>query len=98
MFRKMSPRLQALVTRDDGASELPLAAVKVRLRSGLDVREVSATLNQLERWIPRAEYVPISGTVHGSIRLRDAENLENLAAVESIDLENSVPVGLLIDR
>ena len=98
MSPKMSSRLQALVNRSGVPSDVSPAAVKVRLRAGLRGAEVSATLRRLATWVGAADYVPISGTVHGRIRLTDAEQLAELAEVESIDLETSVPIEALLDR
>jgi hypothetical protein len=93
MMSKLSERLEAMV-HQDGEQTAP---VQVRLRAGLNNRERTNVVRKLQTRIPGAEYLKISGTVHGQVRLNAVERVSELPEVEWIDVEKEVPIEELID-
>jgi hypothetical protein len=93
MDSKMSDRLQAMV-RQAGAKTAP---VKVRLRAGLSGKKLTGAVKKLQSRLGGAEYLAISGTVHGTLPLDTAETVAGLPEVEWMDVEPEVPIEELID-
>jgi hypothetical protein len=93
MAGKMSDRLQAMVDEDAERT----APVKVRLRAGLIGKELKNAVREIESRIEGAEYLSISGTVHGQLPLNSVESVSELPEVEWIDVEKEVPIEELID-
>jgi hypothetical protein len=93
MRNKLSDRLQALVNQDSERT----APVQVRLRADLSGKKVKNAVRKIESQITGAEYLSISGTVHGQIPLSEVARVSDLPEVEWIDLEKEVPIEELID-
>jgi hypothetical protein len=93
MAGKLSDRLQALVDRDSEGT----APVKVRLRAGLSGRQLKNAVRKIESRLDGAEYLSISGTVHGEIPLRAVASVSAFQEVEWMDVEKEVPIEELID-
>jgi hypothetical protein len=93
MASKMSDRLQALINEDSART----APVKVRLRAELSGKKLKNAVRKIESCIAEAEYLPISGTVHGLIPLAAVAEVSELPEVEWIDVEKAVPIEKLID-
>jgi len=93
MSGKLSDRLAALAdTRPRGS-----APVTVRLRADLSAGEVRGAVRELGLRIDGAEYLSISGTVHGQLSLGTLGDVAALPEVEWVDLERSAAVEELID-
>jgi len=73
------------------------APVKVRLRADLSGKKLKNAVRKVESRINRAEYLSISGTVHGEVPLNAVARVSDLPEVESIDVEVEVPIEELID-
>jgi hypothetical protein len=93
MDSKMSDRLQAMVRQAPAAT----APVKVRLRAGLSGKKLTNAVRKVRSRLGGAEYLSISGTVHGTLPLAAAATVSELPEVESIDVEQAVPIEDLID-
>ena len=93
MASKVSGRLQALVNEDSTR----IAPVKVRLRADLRGKKLENAVRKIECHLGGAEYLPISGTVHGQMPLKAVANLSDLPEVEWIDVEKEVTIEELID-
>jgi hypothetical protein len=93
MSGKLSDRLEAMVNQGSERT----APVQVRLRAGLNGRERTNVVRKLKSRIGGAEYLKISGTVHGRIPLDAVASVSELPEVEWIDVEKPVPIEELID-
>jgi hypothetical protein len=93
MAGKLSDRLQAMVNQDSART----APVKVRLRADLSGKRLKNAVRKIESHIAGAEYLSISGTVHGKIPLKAVAGVSDLPEVEWIDVEKEVPIEELID-
>ena len=93
MDSKMSDRLRAMVRQ----ARAKAAPVKVRLRAGLSGRQLTGAVRELRSRLGGAEYLSISGTVHGTLPLDAAETVAGLPEVEWVDVEPEVPIEELID-
>lgn len=93
MAEKISDRLRALVNGDERRS----APVVVRLSADLSGNALKSAVHDLTTRIDGAEYLSISGTVHGQVPLNDVPQVSELPGVEWIDLEKEVPIDELID-
>jgi hypothetical protein len=93
MAGKLSDRLQAMVNQDSERT----ASVKVRLRTDLSGKKLKNAVRKIESRIDGAEYLSISGTVHGQIPLKKVVSVSDLPEVEWIDVEKEVPIEELID-
>jgi hypothetical protein len=74
-----------------------IAPVQARLRADLKGKELKNAVGKIESYLDGAEYLPISGTVHGHIPLSAVASLSDLPEVEWIDVETEVPSEELID-
>jgi len=90
---KLSDRLQTLVNQDSERT----APVKVRLQADLSGKKLKSAVRKIESHIIGAEYLSISGTVHGQMPLSAVARLSALPEVEWIDVEKEVPMKDLID-
>ena len=93
MASKLSDRLQDLVNQDSERT----ASVQVRLRADLNGKKLKNAVRKIESHIAGAEYLSISGTVHGRMPLSAVARVSDLPEVEWIDLEKEVPIEELID-
>jgi hypothetical protein len=93
MSGKLSERLEEMVSRGGERT----APVKVRLRAGLSEKQVKNAVRKLASRLGGAEYLSISGTVHGRMALDAAASVSGLPEVEWIDVEKEVPLEDLID-
>jgi hypothetical protein len=69
----------------------------VRLRGGLSGKKLQSAVRKIESRMQGAEYLSISGTVHGQIPLNVVASVSDLPEVEWIDVEKEVPIEELID-
>jgi hypothetical protein len=89
----LSDRLQALVDRDGKR----IAPVKVRLRADLSETTRASAVQRIKSLMTRAEYLSISGTVHGQMPMNAIALVSDLPEVEWIDVEQEVPIEELLD-
>jgi hypothetical protein len=94
MASKLSDRLQALVKQDNEQT----APVMVLLRADLTGMKLKNAVRKIESHLDGAEYLSISGTVHGQMPLREVARVSKLPEVEWIDVEKEAPIEELIDR
>ncbi|MCI0458950.1 MAG: hypothetical protein L0Z62_18485 [Gemmataceae bacterium] len=93
MANKLSDRPQAMIDQNGER----IAPVKVRLRADLRGQKLKNAVRKIESRIDGAEYLSISGTVHGQIPLKAVASVSALPEVEWIDVEKEVPIEELID-
>lgn len=93
MDGKLSDRLRTMLDQDGGRT----APVKVRLRADLSAKRLKEAVREIGSRVSGAEYLSISGTLHGQIPLHAVASVSSLPEVEWIDLEKEVPIEELID-
>jgi len=93
MASKLSDRLQALLNQHSEQT----TPVKVRLQADLSGRTLKNVVRKIALRLTGAEYLSISGTIHGHIPLNAVAQVSQLPEVEWIDIEKEVPIDELID-
>jgi hypothetical protein len=93
MSDKLSDHLQDLL-QNGSVRTVP---VTVLLHADLTGKRLKNAVQKIESQMEDAEYLDISGTVHGQMRLSGVKNLSELPEVESIDVERDAPISELID-
>jgi hypothetical protein len=94
MAGKISDRLASLADR---APKHTRVSIQVLLARNIDAKQLATTLNSLKQEIDAAEYVSISGTVHGRAPLERVPIIQAMPSVEWIDLESHAALEELID-
>ena len=90
---KLTDRLRLLL-QQGGADVI---TIKIRLKSTPDSERLQKAIDTVCSRLTNAEYIGISGTIHGTVKATRVSALTNIAEVESIDVERTVPVTELMD-
>ena len=90
--KKVSDRLEQLTGRGEKS-----APVTIRLAAGLPRKKLDRTVRAVQSRLLGAEYLAVSGTVHGTLPLADVAAVSDLPEVEWIDVEPTATTAELID-